>query len=312
MMAAARARQVVSPEWGAAVSEYKAYLVRQGFSEESVVGYGKRATRVARFMTARDAGPSQLDTAVLSDYWAACGEEMAHSTMRLIRACLVSFLGFLGERGYSDDGLAKSLPSVVGRVTRIRRPYSDDEIRAALDAIDLSKPPGKRDYAMILLGSSAALRAHDIIRMRVSDIDWEREEITLLQHKARKLRTIPMGAELGNAILDYIVDERPGSSCPYLFLSTREPHGGLAASSVAAGMLRRRLGAAGVDVSGRSTGFHAFRVRAASRLLEEGVPLSNISDFLGHGNPSSVKHYIAVDEEGMRSCCLSLDGIGGL
>ena len=297
-------------EWQAALEGFARYLQSRDYSDATVNGRRKQARRFIGFLVEAGVGPAALDRRAVSDYWAECGGELSHSSMQTVRSSLVAFLGYLGNNGISEPGLEMSLPSVVGRVTRIKRVYGDDEIRAALDAIDRDRPPGRRDYAMILLGSATALRALDIIRVKVADIDWERDEIMVMQHKSRKLRAVPLGAEAGNAIADYLLNERPESGCPYLFLTCQEPYKAFSDSSAAAGILRKRLVRAGVDVSDRPSGFHSFRVRAASRLLSEGTPLPNISEYLGHANPKSVKPYIAVDEAEMRSCCLPLDGIG--
>jgi len=115
--------------------------------------------------------------------------------------------------------------------------------------------------------------------------------------------------QVGNALLDYLLDSRPEANCPYLFLTTREPYKELSESASCACILRNRMEKAGIDPAGRASGFHVFRVRAASKLLAAGTPLANISGFLGHKNPKSIKPYLSVDKESMRSCCLSFDGI---
>ena len=201
------------------------------------------------------------------------------------------------------------LPSVRGRTTRIKSLYSDEEIGAVLDAIDRDTDIGKRDYAMILLGSVTALRALDVIRFKVADIDWEHSRIAIVLHKGKRLHTVALVPQVGNALLDYLLNARPEADCPYLFLRTRKPYKELSESAVCAGILRKRMGKAGIDPTGRASGFHVFRVRAASKLLAAGTPLANISGFLGHKNPKSIKSYLTVDEKNMRSCCLPFTGI---
>lgn len=312
LVPAAPCHGTLEREWAAILKSFANHQKNHGYSDATVNSRRKQAKRFAEFLVGVGVSVAELNRRTIADYWVACGRELSHASMQTVRSCLAIFLVFLGESGCSEKGLSAVLPSVTGRITRIKRVYDDKEIRATLDTIDRSRAPGRRDYAMILLGSSTALRALDVIRLEISDIDWDREEITTMQHKSRKLRAIPISPEVGNAIVDYLLNERPNSECRYLFLTCRKPYKMLADSSEAAGIFRKRLVAAGVDVSDRPSGFHAFRVRAASRLLAEGVPLANISDFLGQDNPKSVKPYITVDETGMRLCCLSLDGIGGV
>lgn len=230
--------------------------------------------------------------------------------MHKTRYVLRLLLGYLPVVGILEHDLSHTLPPAHrGRTTRIKRYFSDDEVSAVLTVIDCSTVKGKRDYAMLMLAATTALRGGDIVKLKIVDIDWSRSQISLVQHKNKRLHTVPLLPCAGNAVLDYILNGRPCLNNPFLFLSCRAPNHELKTSSSCKAIMKKRLDEAGIDMAGRAVGLHGFRVHAASKLLEEGVPLSTISSFLGHRSPLSIKPYLSVDVAGMRSCCLSLKGI---
>ncbi|MDR1184938.1 MAG: tyrosine-type recombinase/integrase [Coriobacteriales bacterium] len=292
------------------LDDYTDSISGKSLSEKSVSLLRYKAQQFFFYLMDHKTLPSSLDRACIAGYWASCGKRLSHSTMGDLRYALGSLLPYLAASNITSEDLSIALPpTVTGRTTRIKSLYSDEEVAGVLAAIDRATVAGKRDYAMILLGVTAALRAWDIVRLKVTDIDWAHSRITLVLHKNRRLHTIALLPDLGNAILDYLLNGRPVSDCPYLFLRLTRPYRELESSSQCASILGRRMKDAGIDSHGRSRGFHVFRVHAASRLLANGVPLSNISGFLGHRSPTSIKPYLSVDVDGMRSCALTLDGI---
>jgi len=291
------------------LNDYTDHLNDKNFSESTVRNRRKQAKRFLCYLENHKESYTDLSRTSIAEYWIAAGNELAHASMPALRCSLASFLIFLTSQGVLKEDLSATLPKVTGRVTRIKNVYTDDEIAQVLNAIDREGSVGKPDYAMIMLGSCLALRALDIIRLRVSDIDWKHSEMTCLQHKTKKMRTIPIPSVVGNALLDYLLNGRPESDSAYLFLSSCSPYNELSDSSMCATILGKRIAKAGLVTGGRSTGFHVFRIHAASKLLAEGISLSSISNFLGHGNPRSIKPYLSVDEKNMRECCLSFTGI---
>jgi len=288
---------------------YVDHLRSKPLSDSSVINQYKSAKRFIAYLSETNKPIIGLGRCNIADYWIEAGKKLSHRSMVSLRYNLAPFLSFLAAIDATSEDLSVALPAVSGRTTRIKSFYSDEEVLRVLEAIDRETAVGKRDYAMILLVSTTALRTLDIIQLEISDIDWESSCITLVLHKNRRLHTIPLLASVGNAILDYLLNARPDSDSRRLFLSACPPYRDIDNSSTCSGMLKSRLKRAGVDVAGRSQGFHVFRVRAASMLLAEGTPLANISNFLGHRSPGSIKPYLSVDSEGLRSCCLPLCGI---
>jgi integrase len=297
------------------LDDYGGHLAARCLSDATVRSMCSQARVFLTYCDRQGRLLSTLSRADVAKYWISRGKDCSHSAMRNVRVGLSSLLRWLAAKGVVSEGLSVALPSVRGRTTRIKSLYTEEEIARVLAAIDRTNAIGKRDYAMILLAASIAPRALDIISLKVEDIDWAHSKMSFVLHKKKRLHTVALVPAVGNAILDYLLGGRPNSKSPYLFVTSLPPHDRFASSSSCASILRRYIDKAGIDVAGRTGGFHAFRTHAASCLLAQSVPLSVISEYLGHASPDSVMDYLSVDEKNMRACCLSFDGIevkGGL
>ena len=83
---------------------------------------------------------------------------------------------------------------------------------------------GKRNYAMLLLALRTGLRSIDIVNLKLGDIQWKRNTIEIVQAKTGTPLVLPLLTDVGNAIADYILNGRPDSQQPYIFLRTQAPY----------------------------------------------------------------------------------------
>lgn len=173
-----------------------------------------------------------------------------------------------------------------------------------------------RDKAVILLAWQTGLRAADIVRIRLEDIDWVDDTISIIQSKTRIQVKLPLSADAGNALSAYILNERPRTDCPNVFVRSHPPFAGLSGHSACYAMVRRAFAHAGIRPGKQRKGTHLMRHSAASRMLAKGVPITTISSMLGHSDKASTDVYLSTDEARMRECALSLAEIpmncGGL
>lgn len=186
-----------------------------------------------------------------------------------------------------------------------------EKIELLTNSPDPGKVVGRRDRAMLLLGARTGLRPVDIVALRLQDIDWRQGQITLAQHKTDTVLTLPLLADVGEAIAGYLLHDRPaGGSDDHVFLRAKAPYVALVPSNGLYDVSARAFARAGTGTQpdlGR--GFRVLRASLATRMLEGDTPLPVISGALGHRNISSAKHYLSADEERMRACCLDFAGI---
>lgn len=215
------------------------------------------------------------------------------------------FLRHLYENHFTPENLSLAIPEMVARRTIFREGFSAVEIERLLCAPNVETPIGKRDYAIMLLAAQTGLRACDIVNLKRGDIDWRTREIRIVQQKNGKPLSLPLEPESGNAIADYLLNARPESDLPYIFLchvGVLRPINNRSASTIVTKYLCR----AGIVSTIPRRGFHSFRRSFGTRLLQNEIPIELLQQLLGHSKIDSAKPYLSVDESGLKSCALGL------
>ena len=166
-----------------------------------------------------------------------------------------------------------------------------------------------RDSAMILLGLSTGIRACDIIKLQLTDIDWRNDTISWRQSKTGNLVCVPLTPAVGNAIARYLTMQRPNAPNDYLFVRLIAPFDPLSCHSSCYMMVKRILEKACVSTDDRILGMHMLRHNAASTMVRNEVPVETIAAILGHSDPDTTGIYITTDEKRLKECVLPFNGI---
>ena len=212
-----------------------------------------------------------------------------------------------GKSGLPYAGLLMA-PRARGR--KIYPHMTQDDFSAVVNSIDRSTAIGKRDYAILLLAANSGMRAGDIADIKLSDIDWRRNEIRVTQGKTQVPINLPLQRMVGSALGDYILDGRPKSESPQIFLRVLAPFQRFKDGVSVACVLRRRMGAAGIThKNGDGKTMHGIRRMLGTHMTMEGVPITTIAQVLGHQNTGSTRPYISLDIEGLRECALGFDSL---
>lgn len=230
-------------------------------------------------------------------------------SMRTALSAVRVLCRFLEDSGHGT-GLARAVPRQVSRRVRAVDVLPANDIEALTKSTNTATSQGRRDKAMLLLAARTGLRPVDIVGLRLQDIDWAQGQITLTQHKTGTLLTLPLLADAGDAIANYLLHGRPGDTVDdHVFLRIHAPHVGLTASDLywvtAAAFARTHTS----PRPGTGRGFRVLRASFATRMLEGGTVLPVISGALGHRGITSAKHYLAADDKHLRDCCLDFAGI---
>jgi len=217
------------------------------------------------------------------------------------------FMTFLGSAGYTTIDVEKLIGSPVPKRTRVLPCFTDEESHALLSAVDTSTPLGKRDYAIMKIAIGVGLRGEDIFRLRLPDIDWRKNEISIVQSKTSGHIVLPLMPDVGNAVADYILNARPQSDSSYVFLRHRKPHNWLGDGPTGALIIERYRRNAGIShAPGNGKTFHAFRRTVGTRLIKAEVTLASTAQILGHKRIDSTKRYIAMNDDMLRVCCMDI------
>lgn len=219
------------------------------------------------------------------------------------------FVSYLRETSIICEDLTPALCMQAQRTTRILKGFTHEEVDMILDQPDRNTPIGKRNYAIMLLGKNTGLRIGDIINLKLADINWQNDELFITQKKTGNQLILPLNLETKNAIIDYIHDSRPKCDLPYIFLRHHAPYDALSQQSVTVFFTKYRTSAEIPTTPNDGKSFHGLRRSIATWMLEAEIPLTTISQILGHRDLDSAVPYLSFDENKLRLCSFSLHGI---
>lgn len=130
-------------------------------------------------------------------------------------------LFFLADMGIvSNEHLHLAIPKVFAKQVSIVTTISRKAKQKLISNDKLSDPLGKRDQAMILLALRLGVRRSDIVGLKFSNINWQNDTITFIQQKTKVPITLPLLTDVGNALMDYILDSRVDSDADEIFLKS--------------------------------------------------------------------------------------------
>ena len=234
-------------------------------------------------------------------------QDRIYSSAKHIVTALRSFFRFARYRGYVHTDLAAAVPSVAGwSMASVPRAMPTGSVRVLLNASKERRTPvGLRNRAILLLLARLGLRAGEVVRLELGDIDWS-EGCLSVHGKGRVERPLPLPHEVGQAVATYLERGRPEATCRRVFLRSRAPFDGLKSSSDIGQIVRRAIGRAGIELA--STGSHQLRHALAVDMLRQGASLTDIGQVLRHRSPDSTRRYAKVDLEALREVALPWPG----
>ncbi|NLB80136.1 MAG: tyrosine-type recombinase/integrase [Clostridiaceae bacterium] len=193
------------------------------------------------------------------------------------------------------------------RRTRLYDNLQPDENEKVAHALD--EDGSNLTYRSKAIGKLAyytGMRRIDIANLRFENINLEKDEIRLIQQKTGLEVCIPLRSVVGNAIYDYIVNERPKCDSDYIFIRAYSPFIKLSSAGVSNDLASIFKQAGIRQQKGRKKGVHLFRHAFASDLIAKDTPINVVSKLLGHSSISSLNPYLDADTEHLRECALSI------
>ena len=247
-----------------------------------------------------------VEAAHLQKFLLRVSERYAPSSVYDMRLYLKKLYEFLFKRGYSACDYGELLSFSVNRERKVVPSLPKADIAKLLDSINRDTVKGKRDYAIMLLGTVLGLRACEVVALKLTDIDWMRGEIRVVQSKTSVPVALPLTQDVGEALRDYILNGRPASETNRIFLRAKAPYTPLASAVTLGEVYERCCVAAGLPASKK---FHNLRRALGTSMVSNGVSVYDVAQVFGDKNVESVKPYLAADEEHLKMCSLSFDGI---
>ena len=195
------------------------------------------------------------------------------------------------------------------RATRINRiiPVLTDEEMSKIENSISKNLVSKRDAAIVVTGLSCGIRASDLVKLRLRDIDWNNDTISFKQNKTGNIVCLPLTPSVGNLLALYITEERPKSENDIIFLRLFAPFQPFSDHSALYAIVKKVFIISGIEKNNRIFGTHMLRHNAASSMVKNGVPIETIAAVLGHASPDTTDIYITTDKLKLKECVLPLD-----
>ena len=218
---------------------------------------------------------------------------------QLATTALRSLLRFLFQRGQIAKDLAMSVPTVAGwRLSELPRYLEPMQVEKLLKCCDRRRKTGKRNYAILLLLARLGLRAGEVARLALDDIDWSAGELRI-HGKGTRIDRLPLLQSVGEAIADYLRRVRPPCLSRCVFVHVKAPYEGFAIPPNGISCLvRRALNRAKLNPPHK--GAHILRHSLATKMLCNGASLSQIGHVLRHKSIQTTEIYAKVNLNALR------------
>ena len=283
------------------VDRYRRFLVgERGVSLNTVQAY---LSTVRAFLGDRfESRPADLGSLGLEDingFILHSCQTHSPATTRVHVAALRSFTGYLYQSGIMAADIADGIAGVrTWRLSSLPKGLEPDQVEAVLASCDRGTVTGRRDYGVLLLLALLGLRACEVVRLTLDDIDWGNAEITVTG-KGDRHDVLPLPHEVGEALAAYLHDGRPTCATRRLFVGRYAPVRGFQSSCAVVNIVRHALVRAGIERPGRGAA-HLLRHSLATRMLRNGASLEEIGQILRHQSPDSTRIYAKVDLDALR------------
>lgn len=284
------------------LTDYRQYLqLEQNLAPNSIEAYLSDAEKFIDTMEADGVPLEEVDYDYLQHFVATL-YDLGISTRSVAR--IISGVRSL-FRFLSAENIVETNPSELLETpkTGLHLPeiLTVEEIDAMIDAIDLEKPEGYRDRAILEMLYSCGLRVSELCLLRLNQVNLE-EAYLRVYGKGRKERLVPMSQSSIVAVENYMISDgrvtpKPGQE-NYLFLSRF----GKAISRITVFVMIKKLAKA-VGIT-KNISPHTFRHSFATHLLEGGANLQAIRIMLGHEDIGTTAIYTHIDRRRLREVIL--------
>jgi len=278
--------------------DYHLYLkFEKNLSDNTIEAYERDLQKLTDYLTDAHVEPEKATTEILRDFIIDISELGIHPRSQArILSSIKSFYHFLIYRNILDSDPTELLESPkIG--LRLPEVLSLEEINSIVEAVDLSKPEGQRNKAIIEVLYGSGLRVSELINLQLSKLYLD-EGYMLVEGKGSKQRLVPMSPEalkqIGLWKIDRnLLDIKKGNE-DFVFLNRR---GSKLTRDMIFKIVKDLAHLAGIR---KNVSPHTFRHSFATHLLEHGANLRAIQQLLGHESITTTELYTHIDVHFLR------------
>lgn len=287
--------------WSSWIKGYKAYLqLERSLSPNSISAYLQDVEKLMQFLdsTGISKTPQQISRADLDDFlsWITALGVSPYTQARIISGIRAFYVYLQTERALDENPAHHIAPPNTAR--KIPEVLNENEIEAIISSIDLSKPGGQRNRAIIETLYGCGLRVTELVNLRISRLHFD-EGFLMVEGKGNKERIVPLSGQALKHIHLYLDHYRVHNkvaqgSEDVLFISSR-------GKNLSRGMVFYIVKGLAETAGVRKTvSPHTFRHSFATHLVENGADLRAVQEMLGHESITTTEIYTHMSREYLR------------
>ncbi len=281
--------------WQQAIKDYQNYLkIERGLSENSISNYSMDLQKLANYLDEQsiEEKPIEIARETVQQFIYDIAKIVNPRTQARIISGLKGFFNYLVFEDYREDNPMDLIETPkIGR--KLPDTLSEDEINQLIAAIDLSKPEGERNRAILETLYGCGLRVSELINLKLSDLYFE-EDFIKVTGKGNKQRFVPISDVNQKYINIYWKEVRVHLPIKkehedFVFLNRRGKQLTRAMIFTVVKRLAEKIGLK------KNISPHTFRHSFATHLLENGADLRAIQQMLGHESITTTEVYMHVN-----------------
>jgi len=280
----------------AAVADWCSWMRDQrGLTEKTIAARCHCATGLLDVVTATDGSVEwdRLDASVVNVYVAERGRPYSVVTRAHVVDAVRCLLRWALSTGRLDRDLTAGILKPPGTRRGLPRGVGAEQVAALLAVCDPTTAIGARDRAVVMIMVRLGLRAGEVARLNLDDIDWANGRLKVTG-KGRE-HTLPIPVDVGQALAAWL-RLRPAALDRAVFVRMKAPRQMMATSAIS-GIVARLSGVAGID----PIYAHRLRHTAAMDVLAAGGTLTEAKELLGHAYTATTMTYAKVDLTSLRA-----------
>jgi len=274
-------------------------LTGNNFSTQSIRAYSADTTQFMEYLQSVRVdwnNPKQLERLDIVGFMnRLAGLKRSGTTRARKLASIRHFLKFLKENGVIAGNPAET-------VIRARKEEKDPTVlfKNEYKALLYEAEENSRDYAILMTFLKSGIRESELAALKIGDIDFLHNELTVREGKGKKERTIPLMPELKRALRQYLEDrDRQDNIVDEETLFLARNGTSLNPSSIRK-LVKKYYTKAGV----RKSGVHTLRHTFSAHNVNNGLPIADLQKILGHKKKETTLKYIHVVSTSLRETML--------
>lgn len=281
--------------WQQAIKDYQNYLkIERGLSPNSIVNYTMDLEKLQSYLDEFSIAEKPVHTRreTVQEFIYSIAKVVTPRTQARIISGLKGFFNYLVFEDYREDNPMDLIETPkIGR--KLPDTLSETEINSLIAAIDLSKPEGERNRAIIETLYGCGLRVSELIHLKLSDLYFD-EDFIQVTGKGNKQRFVPISGINQKYINIYRNEVR-------VHLPIQKEHEDIVFLNRRGKQLTRAMIFTIVKQLAEKVGLqknispHTFRHSFATHLLENGADLRAIQQMLGHESITTTEVYMHVN-----------------